>query len=105
MTSVTSEREASGGYSVSDLPAWWRPLLDRLAVAEGSDFTRLPVPEEGGRPSAGLGLLAEGPDGPDVLVLQRAHTLRTHAGQPAFPGGAADPGDADPAATALREAA
>jgi 8-oxo-dGTP pyrophosphatase MutT (NUDIX family) len=30
--------------------------------------------------------------------------MRTHAGQPAFPGGAADPGDKDPAATALREA-
>jgi hypothetical protein len=30
--------------------------------------------------------------------------MRNHAGQPAFPGGAADPGDPDPAATALREA-
>jgi 8-oxo-dGTP pyrophosphatase MutT (NUDIX family) len=30
--------------------------------------------------------------------------MRSHAGQPAFPGGAADPGDVDPAATALREA-
>ena len=32
-----------------------------------------------------------------MLVLQRAATLRNHAGQPAFPGGAADPDDADPA--------
>jgi 8-oxo-dGTP pyrophosphatase MutT (NUDIX family) len=51
-------------------------------------------------------LLGEQPDtGPDVLLLQRAATLRNHAGQPAFPGGAADPGDADASATALREAA
>jgi ADP-ribose pyrophosphatase YjhB (NUDIX family) len=37
-------------------------------------------------------------------MLQRAATMRTHAGQPAFPGGASDPGDADAVATALREA-
>ncbi len=30
--------------------------------------------------------------------------MRNHAGQPAFPGGATDPTDADVAATALREA-
>jgi 8-oxo-dGTP pyrophosphatase MutT (NUDIX family) len=42
--------------------------------------------------------------GPDVLLLQRAHTLRNHAGQPAFPGGATDPEDAGPIGTALREA-
>ncbi len=52
-----------------------------------------------------LVLLGEqAPHGPDVLLLQRAATLRNHAGQPAFPGGAADPGDADATATALREA-
>jgi 8-oxo-dGTP pyrophosphatase MutT (NUDIX family) len=43
--------------------------------------------------------------GPDVLVVQRAANLRNHAGQPAFPGGASDPGDVDAQATALREAA
>jgi hypothetical protein len=36
--------------------------------------------------------------------MERAADMRNHAGQPAFPGGATDPGDADPAATALREA-
>jgi len=40
-----------------------------------------------------------------VVVLERATTLRSHAGQPAFPGGASDPGDGGPVGTALREAA
>ncbi|MGP3534996.1 NUDIX hydrolase [Microbacterium sp. RD1] len=40
----------------------------------------------------------------DVLLLSRASTLRSHAGQVAFPGGRQDPGDADPVAAALREA-
>ena len=34
----------------------------------------------------------------------RASTLRNHAGQAAFPGGASDPGDGGPVFTALREA-
>ena len=50
-------------------------------------------------------LLADGPAGPEVLLIQRAEQLRKHAGQPAFPGGAADPEDGGPEDTALREAA
>jgi 8-oxo-dGTP pyrophosphatase MutT (NUDIX family) len=89
---------------VNELPGWWEPLLSRAAAARTEDFSRLATPEEGGRDSAVLVLLGEGPAGPDVLVLQRAARMRQHAGQPAFPGGAADPGDTDAAATALREA-
>ncbi|WBB66020.1 CoA pyrophosphatase [Micromonospora sp. WMMD812] len=86
-------------------PEWIGPLLARLGTARAEDFTRLTTPETGGRESAVLVLLGEQPGtGPDVLILQRAATLRTHAGQPAFPGGAADPEDADASATALREA-
>ncbi|GLZ62063.1 MULTISPECIES: NUDIX hydrolase [Micromonospora] len=86
-------------------PEWVEPLLTRLGTARAEDFTRLTTPAEGGRESAVLVLLGEQPGvGPDVLVLQRAATLRNHAGQPAFPGGAADPEDADVRATALREA-
>ena len=44
------------------------------------------------------------PDDADLLVTVRASTLRHHAGQAAFPGGAADPGDTGPIHTALREA-
>jgi len=96
----------SGGIVSADaLPLWWQPLLSRLEIADASDFTRLPTPEDGGRDSAVLILIGEDDDGPDVLLLERAATLRTHAGQAAFPGGVADPGDGSAAATALREAA
>lgn len=81
------------------------PLLHRVSTSRVEDFTRITTPATGGRASAVLVLLGEEPaTGPDVLVLQRAATLRNHAGQPAFPGGAADPTDANAAATALREA-
>ena len=89
----------------ADLPAWWQPLLSRVASARTEDFSALVTPAQGGRDSAVLVLLGEDhPGEPDLLVLQRAATMRTHAGQPAFPGGAADPQDRDAAATALREA-
>ncbi len=60
-------------------------------------------PEHGGRPAAVLMLFATGLDGPDLLIIERAAGLRSHAGQPAFPGGALDPGDVSPTAAALRE--
>jgi 8-oxo-dGTP pyrophosphatase MutT (NUDIX family) len=39
-----------------------------------------------------------------VLLTQRTHTLSTHAGQIAFPGGKVEPDDPDSVAAALREA-
>ena len=44
------------------------------------------------------------PEAADLLLTVRAGSLRHHAGQAAFPGGAADPGDLGPVDTALREA-
>ncbi|MFG2195802.1 NUDIX hydrolase [Streptomyces sp. NPDC048639] len=46
---------------------------------------------------------------PELLLMERAGTLRSHAGQPSFPGGALDPEDGDPRTVgplraALREA-
>jgi len=62
-------------------------------------------PPAGGRRAAVLILFADGPEGPDVLLVQRSAGLRRHPGQPAFPGGAIDPGDSGPVAAAVREAA
>ncbi|MEJ3655667.1 CoA pyrophosphatase [Actinomycetes bacterium KLBMP 9759] len=65
---------------------------------------RIPPPA-GGRRAAVLILFGEHEStGPDVLLVERASTLRSHPGQVAFPGGAADPGDGGPIATAMREA-
>jgi 8-oxo-dGTP pyrophosphatase MutT (NUDIX family) len=52
-----------------------------------------------------LVLFGAGPDGPDLLLVQRGPGLRRHAGQPAFPGGAIDESDGGPVSAALREAA
>ncbi|MEM1131498.1 MAG: CoA pyrophosphatase [Pseudomonadota bacterium] len=41
---------------------------------------------------------------PGLILTQRPDTMRSHAGQVAFPGGKVDPEDADAIAAALREA-
>jgi 8-oxo-dGTP pyrophosphatase MutT (NUDIX family) len=96
-------------------PDWWAPLLKAAADAEGPTAERVvadhlhPHAREDARSAAVLVLLkedaAQGEPGPSVLLQQRAATLRHHPGEVAFPGGAADPGDDDAVATALREAA
>jgi 8-oxo-dGTP pyrophosphatase MutT (NUDIX family) len=88
------------------LPADWLERLTRVPeVARPQDLSRFPVPEEGGRPSAVLMLFGtDGAAGPDLLLTQRADTMRRHPGQVSFPGGAQDPTDDGPIAAALREA-
>ncbi|MCJ2059649.1 CoA pyrophosphatase [Methylobacterium sp. J-048] len=44
------------------------------------------------------------PDGPQLVLTQRAANLRDHSGQVALPGGKIDPADPGPADAALREA-
>lgn len=86
------------------IPAWLQPLAEEIPRVRGEHFTRFLPPAEGGRDSAVLVLFGEGTEGPDLLLIERAHTMRSHAGQPAFPGGAQDPEDDGPVAAALREA-
>jgi 8-oxo-dGTP pyrophosphatase MutT (NUDIX family) len=83
-------------------PGW----LARLAAAAAS----MPVPAAlrpptgRGRPAAVLILFGNGPDGPDLLLIERSAGLRKHPGQPAFPGGGIDEADGGPVRAALREA-
>lgn len=91
--------------SMAEVPAWLDPLRAAIRSVRPEQLSRFLPPDEGGRDSAVLILIGDGADGPDVLLMQRADAMRTHAGQPAFPGGAADPGDDGPTGTALREAA
>ncbi len=87
------------------VPGWLRPLAaapDRILTPELT--ARRPPGDGTVRQSAVLMLLGHGPEGPDVLLIARAASLRDHAGQVAFPGGVVDPGDDGPVGTALREA-
>lgn len=87
------------------LPEWLRPVAEVAATVRPEQLSRFLPPEDGGRESAVLVLFGEGDEGPDLLVIQRAATVSSHPGQPAFPGGAVDDTDADVVAAALREAA
>ena len=87
-------------------PSWVELIRHRAASDSWAiDGTRPPA-DGRARASAVLILLADDPagTGPDVVLLERASTMRRHAGQIAFPGGAADPDDANVTATAVREA-
>ncbi|HEV2536663.1 MAG TPA: CoA pyrophosphatase [Streptosporangiaceae bacterium] len=83
-------------------PGWLRELAGVAATMDV--HPQLTPPATGGRESAVLILFGDGPDGPDLLFIQRSEDMRLHAGQPAFPGGAIDAGDGGPVAAALREA-
>lgn len=107
-------------------PSWLKPLVDNAKDIKHAYRRRVP-PEvlamitaantkaavTGARRDAAVLVLFSGPpdsqsgglpDDAELLVTVRASTLRHHAGQAAFPGGAADPGDTGPVFTALREA-
>jgi 8-oxo-dGTP pyrophosphatase MutT (NUDIX family) len=108
-------------------PSWLRPLVDNVGQVPEAFRRRLPPDvlamvtvakataslRNDGRDAAVLVLFSgppsgqpnsELPDEVDLLLTVRASTLRHHAGQAAFPGGASDPGDHGPVDTALREA-
>ena len=85
-------------------PPWLTPLLAAVESGAGGFRTPLPPPPDDVRRAAVLVLFGDGPGGPDVLLIEKSPHLRSHAGQPAFPGGGLEPGDADAAAAAVREA-
>jgi 8-oxo-dGTP pyrophosphatase MutT (NUDIX family) len=96
-------------------------LAEAAAQESAARFSAVPPPADGresavlvlfGPTPAHLRTLAAGDETLDdlklaeleLLVTQRAHTLRSHAAQPAFPGGRIDPGDDGAVGAALREA-
>ncbi|OBG28259.1 CoA pyrophosphatase [Mycobacterium sp. 852002-51057_SCH5723018] len=110
-------------------PSWLRPLVDNVEQIPDAFRRRLPADVlamvtakvassvaslRGDQREAAVLVLFSGPesmpagegfpDDADLLLTVRASSLRHHAGQAAFPGGASDPGDDGPVATALREA-
>lgn len=86
-------------------PAWMAQLVAELGQQDPDFFSRFLPPDEGGRPSAVLILFGPGTGGgEDVVLTERSHNMRSHAGQVSFPGGAIDRGDSGPVSAALREA-
>jgi 8-oxo-dGTP pyrophosphatase MutT (NUDIX family) len=123
---VSSDSERSP-LTPDAAPSWLKPLVDKAHGVKRAYRRRVPAEllalvtaanakaalTGTGRDAAVLVLFSGPSDSPtgalpddaDLLVTVRASTLRHHAGQAAFPGGAADPGDEGPIHTALREAA
>ena len=90
---------------MSGIPDWLVPIRDGALTITGEDLTKfLPPEDSAARPGAVLMVFGEGEHGPDLLLTERAHTMRSHPGQVSFPGGSVDPTDASPVAAALREA-
>lgn len=93
------------------LPPYAAALMPVLAGedAGGEGSRRLrsgPTPGHAPRPAAVLVLLYPDATGETRTVLiERTSHDGYHSGEVSFPGGKAEPGDADPPATALREAA
>ncbi len=86
------------------LPDWLRPVEAAARSITVHDLTRfMPPEEEETRVGAVLMLFGEGPRGPDLLLTERSHTMRSHPGQVSFPGGSVDEGESAQEA-ALREA-
>lgn len=86
------------------LPRWLQPVADAAEEITVHDLTRFMVPEDAEtRSSAVLVLFGEGEHGPDLVLTERAHQMRSHPGQVSFPGGSLDPGE-DATTAALREA-
>lgn len=87
------------------MPTWMRQISQLVPRVQAHQLTRFTAPA-GATPrhASVLILFADGPTGPELLLLERAAGMRAHPGQVAFPGGSRDDRDVDAAAVALREA-
>jgi 8-oxo-dGTP pyrophosphatase MutT (NUDIX family) len=80
------------------------PLRSQARTLTARDLSAFLPPEDATpREGAVLVLFGEGPAGPDLLLTERAHTMRSQPAQVSFPGGSLDPGESA-AAAAVREA-
>lgn len=104
---MTWAREGSVFDEVAEaVPTWLSPVVELARSVQADELTRFVPPHDEGRHSAVLMLFGGDVQGTqqDLLLIERAHSMRSHAGQPAFPGGAVDDTDASAVAAALREA-
>jgi 8-oxo-dGTP pyrophosphatase MutT (NUDIX family) len=109
MTQAQGADAAGIRVSADGVPSWLDPVVEVVREVRPEQLSRFLPPDGEGRPSAVLILFGEGEHGPDLLLIERSAALRSHAGQPSFPGGALDPEDGDPDGdgplrAALREA-
>ena len=104
---ILSSGQFDGRYLTTDFVI--ARLADVLARPAGKrprgdhDLNPGFVPPSTPTQAAVLVPLIERPEGLQVLLTQRTAHLKDHAGQISFPGGRAEPEDADAVATALRE--
>jgi 8-oxo-dGTP pyrophosphatase MutT (NUDIX family) len=83
------------------IPDWLEPVARAARDISADDLTRFVAPEDS-EPRRGAVLMLFGSQR-DLLLTERAHTMRSHPGQVSFPGGSIDPGETAREA-ALREA-
>jgi 8-oxo-dGTP pyrophosphatase MutT (NUDIX family) len=82
---------------------WFTHLSEVAPSLTAQDFRWQPLPLTQEREAAVLVLFADRAGSGEVVLIERPSHMRSHAGQPAFPGGAVDTGES-PTQAALREA-
>lgn len=95
--------------TTTSLPTWLQPVAEIAASVRADQLApRFPHPPADARPAAVLLAFADGDAGPEIVLTERGSTMRNHAGQISFPGGATDAADGSgregAIAAALREA-
>jgi 8-oxo-dGTP pyrophosphatase MutT (NUDIX family) len=98
----TANRNPQWSLPQGDTPGWIRRLATEMR--DPGQLAQFPVQPVTLRPAAVLVLFTDGSAEPRLLLTERAADLRDYPGQLVFPGGATEPNDQGPVATALREA-